>query len=508
VRADEVPADIVPAERRNHLVFAAVAVIIAAGLLLPIWRVAFPPLLDYPNHLARAFVLRHLHDPAYNFSSWYASDWGLYPYLGMDASMFVLDRLFPIETAGRVFLSLCALAFPAAAWFFLREAHPGEDWVALWASLAAYNVFFLEGFLNFDLGLAVGLFAFGLWLRWMRLGGAKRWLATLVAIIALYFTHLLAFGIVGIMMTIYALLSRRSLRQIALSWLLFVPGAIAYLHSSRVGLGSQDIIYQHWADKIGQLGKIMHGYSPRLDSTTLVAVPVFFLLSWWRNRSFRWDWPWFGTAAFLFGAFWIIPWAYGEGSDLDIRVLPLLFVTIFAVARIGPRGRLLAALPLLLFAARTFSIEHHWVAEQPELAGLAASFDVTPRNAMVLQIVRGDQDPIERPFSHFWAYGVIRRGWFSPYLFDHPGETPMRIIYDSYTDDNFWNPAYPGVPDFAAAAGDYQYIWAYGTPDYSAGLAGVGDRVYSYGALELYKVRTPAATTPVNNPGASSSPSF
>ncbi|MGB6546093.1 MAG: hypothetical protein WBE97_10780 [Candidatus Acidiferrales bacterium] len=477
-----------PAEFRKRLTFAAVAVVLVAALLLPIWRVAFPPLLDYPNHLARAFVLRHLHDPAYKFSSWYSSDWGLYPYLGMDAGMFVLDHIFPIETAGRVFLSLCALLFPAGAWFFLREAHPGEDWIALWAPLAAYNVFFLEGFLNFDLGLAIGMIAFGLWLRWMRLGGAMRWVAALVAVTALYFTHLLAFGIVGITLTIYALLSRRSIRQIAISWLLFIPGALAYLHSSRVGLGSQDISYEHWSDKIAQLGEIMHGYAPRLDWITLAAVPIFFLLAWWRNRAFRWDWPWLGTAAFLFGAFWIIPWAYGQGSDLDIRVLPLLFVIIFAVARIGPRGRLLAALPLLLFAARTVSIARYWVAEQPELAGLAASFNVAPRDAMVLPMVRGDQDPIERPFTHFWAYGVIRRGWFSPYLFDYPGETPMRITYDSYTDDNSSDPSYAGAPDFAAAADDYQYIWAYGTPDFSARLAGIGDRVYSYGSLEVYEV--------------------
>jgi len=472
--------------------------LVAAAILLPIWSVAFPPLLDYPNHLARAFVLRHLHDPAFTFSNYYASDWGLYPYLGMDGSMFVLDRLFPIETAGRVFLSLCALMFPAAAWFFLREAHPGEDWTAAWALLAAYNVFFLEGFLNFDLGLAVGMIAFALWLRWMRLGEARRWLGALVAVTALYFTHLLAFGLVGVTLTVYALLSRRSFRQIALSWLLFVPGALAYLHSSRVGLGHQDIQYQGWDDKIDALTRIMHGYTPTLDWITLAAVPVFFLLAWWRNRSFKWDWPWVGTALFLFGAFWAIPWAYGQGSDLDIRVLPLLFVTIFAVARIGPRGRLLAALPLLLFAARTVTITRHWVAEQPELAGLAASFDLTPRDALVLPIVRGDHDPSDRPFSHFWAYGVIRRGWFSPYLFDYPGETPMRITYDSYTDDNFWDPDYPGTPDFAAAAGDYQYIWAYGTPDFSAGLAGIGDRVYTYGALELYKVRAqpPACGVP------------
>jgi hypothetical protein len=335
-----------------------------------------------------------------------------------------------------------------------------------------------------------------LWLRWIRRRGAALWVATLVAVTAAYFTHLLAFAIVGITLTVYSLLSRRSLRQIALSWLMFVPGALAYLHSSRVGLGAQQVIFHGWYDKIDSLGTIMHGYAPRLDSITLAAVPVFFLLAWWRNRSFRWDWPWVGTAAFLFAAYWIIPWAYGDASDLDIRVLPFLFVMIFAVARIGPRGRLLVALPLILFVARAVSTTHEWVSEQPQLAGLAASFDVVPRDALVLPIVKGDDDPIARPYTHFWAYGVIRRGWFSPYLFDFHGETPMRIVYDSYTDDAFWSLGYNDAPDWSATAGDYQYVWAYGTPEFSKPLAGIGDRVYSYGDLQVYKLRPQLAAPP------------
>src|ERR1700688_1414233 len=165
--------------------------ILAAALLAPIWIVTFPPLLDYPNHLARSFVLAHLGDPAFTFSRFYRADWGAYPYLGMDAALLALGRLFPMETAGRLFLSLCALALPAAAWFFLRQVNSGEDGTAAWALLMACNVFFLEGFLNFDLSLAVGFLALGLWLRWLRKPGIVPWMATLAAFTTLYFTHLL-----------------------------------------------------------------------------------------------------------------------------------------------------------------------------------------------------------------------------------------------------------------------------------------------------------------------------
>jgi hypothetical protein len=67
----------------------------------------------------------------------------------------------------------------------------------------------------------------------------------------------------------------------------------------------------------------------------------------------------------------------------------------------------------------------------------------------------------------------------------------MRITYDSYTDDDFWNLSYDSPPDYSQVASDYQYAWAYGTPEFSSGLATVGDRIYSYGALEVYKLRQP-----------------
>ncbi len=464
-------------------------IILATVLLTPIWIVTFPPLLDYPNHLARSFVLAHLNDPAFTFSRFYRADWGAYPYLGMDAALLVLGRLFPMETAGRVFLSLCALALPAAAWFFLRQVNPGEDGTAAWALLVACNVFFLEGFLNFDLSLAVGFLALGLWLRWLRKPGIVPWMATLAAFTTLYFTHLLGFGIAGLVAMAYLAFDRGRVRDWIWSGALALPGMGFYLHSSRVGLSVQEIIFHGFWEKLDSLGMILHGYSPMLDLISLAALGVWFLAAWWRNPEFRWNYRWVGIAAFLFILFWAIPWMWGEGSDLDIRVLPVLFVLILTTARVGKRAKWLAAIPLLLFAVRTINLTQHFAAAEPQLAGLAGSFEAVPRGALVLPIVEGDQDPIERPFTHFWAYGVIRRGWFSPYLMDAPGETPLRIIYDSYTPDGFWDHVYDQPPDWKKVQSDYDYVWAYDVPSFSAALSDIGDRMYSSGALEVYKIR-------------------
>ena len=463
--------------------------ILAALLLAPIWIAAFPPLLDYPNHLARAFVLAHLRDPAFSFSRFYRADWGLYPYLGMDASLAILGRLLPIETAGRVFLSICALALPTAAWFFLRQVNPGDDATPLWAVLIACNVFFLEAFLNFDLSIAVGLLALGLWLRWLAKPSLARWSAALAAFTALYFTHLLGFTIAGLVLAAYLAVARRPLREWVWGAALSLPGLAFYLHSSRVGLGALQITYRGIGAKALSLGILLHEYWPALDRISLAALVFWFLAAWWRNPEFHWNRAWLGVAAFLFVLYWAVPWEWGESSDLDIRVLPFLFVVALAVAHVGRRTKFLAMIPLLLFAARTASLTTHFASVQPELAGLARSFDAVPRGALVLPIVEGDQDPIERPFTHFWAYGVIRRGWFSPYLLDAPGETPLRIVYRSYTPDGLWDLEYTGAPDWKQVQSDYDYVWAYGVPEFSTALAAIGEPIYSSGALEVYRLR-------------------
>ena len=494
-------AEAMPKSVSASVIFHLTGVLILAAMLLaPIWSVAFPPLLDYPNHLARAFVLAHLNDSHFSFRQFYRADWGAYPYLGMDAALAVLGRLLPIETAGRVYLSLCILALPAAAWFFFHQAQPDTEAAALWALLIAYNVFFLEGFLNFDLSVAVGFFALGLWLQWLARPEIARWIAALLAFTAVYFTHLLGFGIAGLIVIAHLALSRRPLRDWLWSGALALPGLAFYLHSSRVGLSAGNIVFHGWGDKLELLGMILHGYWPWLDWISLAALAAWFFAARWRNPEFRWNRKWIVIAAFLFALFWMIPWMWGEGSDLDIRVLPFLFVAVLAAAHVGRRAKMLAAIPLLLFAARTVSVTRHFKEAQPALAGLARSFDAVPRGALVLPIVEGDEDPIERPFTHFWAYGVIRRGWFSPYLMDAPGETPMRIIHDSYTPDGFWDLVYDKAPDWQQVQNDYDYVWAYDVSRFSAPLAAIGERIYSSGALEVYRIRKSPETNTAPDP--------
>jgi len=468
--------------------------LLAVILLAPIWLVKYPPLLDFPNHLARTFVLTHLHDAAFHFQQFYSADWGLYPYLLMDLSLLGLQRIFPVFLAGRIFLSFCVLALPLAAWFFLRQANPKEDHLALWALLQAHNLFFLYAFLNFYLSVTLCFVAVGLWLRCLARPSAISWSLLTLVFTAIYFAHLVGFALTGVLVTAYGLLARRRMREMLFTWLMFLPGALCYLRSSRVGLARlSDFTLRGVAGKLDGFSAIMHGYSTRLDQITLLALLVYFVAAWWRNPDFRWNKRWLGVAAVLFITYCALPWGLGEEWDLDIRALPILFVLILAVAKVGRRGWQLAPLALLLFVARTANVTQNFVAAQPELAGLAASFPITSLHARVLPIVEAtEEDSVQHRYAHFWAYGVIERGWYSPYLFQIKGVIPLRITYDVYSPDGFWDLGYDETPDWKQVQEDYDYVWAYNVSQFESGLAAIGEVVYEDGNLQLFKMNKPA----------------
>jgi hypothetical protein len=48
---------------------------------------------------------------------------------------------------------------------------------------------------------------------------------------------------------------------------------------------------------------------------------------------------------------------------------------------------------------------------------------------------------------------------------------------------------YDEPPDWQQVQNDYEYVWAYDVPRFSAPLAQIGDRIYSSGALEVYRIR-------------------
>lgn len=407
--------------------------ILGAVLLVPVWTVRYPPLIDYPSHLASAFVLAHLKDPAFHFGEFYGSNWGPTPYLIMDMILVGLQQFLPVMLAGRIFLSLCLLVVPPAVWFFIRQTNPGQESLAFWSLLLSSNMyFFLCGFLNLQLGFALCFGVLGLWLRYLEPPRPRLWWLLLAAVSALYFTHLVGYGVAGIVVTFYLLLNRRSVGKMFRSWLLFVPGAIFYLLWVAHGQGNWAMEFQCLGWKAKGLLAMILGYSSALDFLTLLVIAARILWAAADNPEFRWNYRWLGIAGCLFAVYLVLPSNYGSATVVDRRLMPFLFAIALAGAKVGKRGKLLVPIALLLLVLRTGNVEMNIRSIQPCLENFAQSFSLIPKNSRVLPIVvHQTENPL--PEDHFWAYGVIKRGWFSPYLFHDRGVQPFQVKLQTYT---------------------------------------------------------------------------
>jgi hypothetical protein len=472
---------------------ALLVALFATLLLLPLWIVRYPPLLDYPDHLARAFIITHLKDPAYQFSSFYFTEWGPYPYLGMDLSLIGLQHLLPAEAAGRVLLSICVIAVPMAGWWFLRQANPGHDALALWALLLCYNPFFLDGFVNFQLGLALCFFTLGSWLQCLEKPTTVRWVTVLALATCSYFTHLIAFGITGFVVLVYSFARRLNLRQILWSWGLFVPGVIMFFlwHISSNN-GGEEMQFRSLPQKFfAARAELLHSYSLRLELVAFWVIVVCIFAAWFGNREFHWNSAWLIVFFAMVGLYLALPNELGDIWLIDVRLIPALFLLLLGVAKLGRRQRALALVAMVLFGMRSVDIVRNFISQQSTLLNSEHAIQMLPRNVRVLPIINVDivnDDLLHQFYAHFWEYAIIQRGVLAPYRLDLQGQTPLRINKEAYIpDDPETRP-----PNWEEVCNNYDYVWAYDTDYYNRYLLACGTEVYHSGRLRLFRLQNAA----------------
>ena len=154
-------------DKKRDAFWLALFVLSASSLVLPFLFVAEQPLLDYPNHLARTFILAHLNDSAFHFSEYYRADWKPYPFILWDFLMVVLQQVLPVETAGKLLLMLITVLLPISVAWFLWQANRTEIKLSILACALSYYAMFLWGFIAYQLSVGLCFLMTGTWL-WYR----------------------------------------------------------------------------------------------------------------------------------------------------------------------------------------------------------------------------------------------------------------------------------------------------------------------------------------------------
>jgi len=263
--------------------------------VLPLWVIPYLPMVDYPQQLAVASILRHYGDASRMLQQAYE------PALLRPQGLFEvitagLAWLMPIGLAGKLLLSFCLAAVaPATVALCRRTGRP--DWYALFALAVTYNHAFFWGFadnlLAYPLVLGGGALAdrlfdrprFG-WREWLPLAGCG------LLFYGIHLQFLLVFaGLVG-WLAIARVGRKPGWKRLALWLSTLVPGLVlgvgvlawAHLHAQEVMTGYQARLqgtqpyHKPFLDKAGSLAENFFGKYTEGAQFLLLAILLLALL--------------------------------------------------------------------------------------------------------------------------------------------------------------------------------------------------------------------------------------
>jgi hypothetical protein len=156
---------------------------------LAFWVTPFPPLIDYPQHVAVASILRRMADPSSPERALYDPNFITYNG-GFHMVLAALSFVMRPEIAGKCLLSVYPLAFAYAVLSLVRAAGRPR-WYAFFALPITFSFAVGWGFANYFMSVPFVILAFAWWLRSNK--GDKGALYKVMAISALLsYTHVLA----------------------------------------------------------------------------------------------------------------------------------------------------------------------------------------------------------------------------------------------------------------------------------------------------------------------------
>jgi hypothetical protein len=444
----------VPANRMASIGIAIATVIV----LFPVLSVTVPPILDYPNHYARLWLLSGgANDPS--LSSIYRIDWSLtWVNSFMDVVATLLGPLVGVHIVSAIVLSL-GLLLPQFGVALLNRSLFGtfSSWNVL-CFMLCWNRCFLAGWINMAVGFGLALVAAALepeiLLRLRSMAFAARFVFALAIILVhpfggmFYFALLIALAVGS---RFESFLSRMTLphavaRAANRGWPVVLALAVIVIFGPKLpGSNEEGVIWQ-WS--LSDLAPVFVGYfrSYNIIYDALVAVLFVSIVTAAALRGrLRYHAGLLAVSLMLGLVTPFVPKAAMGTDPLNAR-LPMMMVLAMAaglrpeleVSVAASRFAVGAALALVLL--RTAYITTVWRGAERDLAAVrSAVASVEPGSAVLpvqYEISSADRQliPTGRLLGgtpNYWHYPslvVVDRKAFIPWLFSAPGKQPLRVL--------------------------------------------------------------------------------
>jgi hypothetical protein len=420
--------------------------LLCAALLAPLLIADVPPVLDYPNHLAR-FVLLAVGPDDPVLGPVFAPHWTIIPNLASDAVGPLLLHLLPVHVAGRCLLGGILLLNLAGVLALHRALFGRRSFWPLGSGLVAYNSGFLLGFLNWEIGSGLAMLFAATWVAWRERRPVTTVVGAAAASVVLFFCHLM--GVMFFLVLIFsaeahAMWRSRTMlvRSAAMLPALAGPTLLSLLTALRDAPAATHWMSLH--DKLVQIASPFINYLFPLDMFTAVLVYggiVLGIAAGWLVIAPRAILAVAGLAV-LYAA---LPFDLMSASFFDTRIAIMLGFLVFAAVepvRLSRPRWVVAAGLVTLFTVRTAVLAQAWTEHRRDLADLRAVIAAVPPGAAVYMTnvpqeeapAYWDAGPLSRRLSntlradyHLPALLLIERGAFWPVLFANPAQQPIRL---------------------------------------------------------------------------------
>ena len=181
---------------RSTLVMSAAAFLFLMALL-PVITAELPPLHDYPNHLARIYVIAFGgQDPL--LTKFYEIKWQLIPDLAMDIIVPPIAKLTGTYLAGKLFIIIYMLLLLTGPQAIYVALHRSLSLGPLAAALFIYNATTKFGLVSYNFGVGLALWGIAVWIATRRASPIARAVLATLWILVLFFSHISALVVYGV----------------------------------------------------------------------------------------------------------------------------------------------------------------------------------------------------------------------------------------------------------------------------------------------------------------------
>jgi hypothetical protein len=474
--------------RAYWLTFSAVLLFLS----LPVITTTYAPLVDYPSHLARAYILSQYHHvPIYQQN--YIEMRELLPNLAIDVIVPLLLHFVSLVTASKIFLLLIVVLFAIGSHVLGVSLHGHATRLTILCMFLVYNSMLLYGFVNYLFGVAMFLVTFGLWFRWRNTLSIARLVIVGLLVLCTYLSHLTACAYLGIAIFVLGIFDFRvgRWRSLLLTITLFTPELALYL------------IYRHHSASSASWGtfrqKIIAGLPLVLSyrySFDLLFIAAVFCIGLYALRFVRIlpaAKPVLAAGLCLLLLYLVSPHYWLGGSPVDARfVLPAAFMILlsFEIQARPTTKRVLLTLCLVIFSIRVVMIWKTWRVLSERIAGQVQMLSIIPDGAnvypaVVLSETTSSSEKTDRSFIHVAEMAAIERHAFVPSQLAIPGQEILL----------FRHPLPYHAPDRNSSQWirtmlQYDFAWSFDLPaDFEAMLEANGDRIDTKDGFSLWRIR-------------------